>query len=317
MDPYQEQHLTWPERFFESDQYMSVLLDYIPDAIVISNEQGEIIYINKVAVGLFGYQPNELIGKRIEILIPQHLRQHHVTLREQYKENPVMREMGRNLTLYATNKSGRDIPVDISLSPLKTTSGFVFLSMVRDITSHKYTQDYLEELNRTLAHLARHDPLTKLANRSHFIDSLQREISRSERHNLSLAVLFIDLDHFKEINDQQGHHIGDAVLIEVARRLEGCLRKEDFIARLGGDELAVILPEIKSSEHATLIANKIIDQCNKSFLIEDLSLKISASIGIAIAPKDATDPEALLKYADLAMYQAKNNGRNQYKVYVG
>lgn len=315
MDPYQKEHLTWPERFFEKDEYMAILLDYIPDAIVISNDKGEIIYINQQAVDLFGYQPDELIGEPIEILVPKKLRVPHVILRDQYMENPTMRQMGRNLNLCATTKTGRDIPVDISLSPLKTITGFVFLSIIRDISAHKRTQDYLHELNRTLEHLARHDPLTKLANRLHFIDSLQREISRSRRHDLSLAVLFIDLDHFKEINDTKGHDIGDAILVEVAHRLTSSLRKEDFIARLGGDEVAAILPEIKSIEEATTAADKIIACCNKPFLIDGHTLYIGASIGIAISPKNSVDAEELLKFADIAMYQAKNNGRNQYCIY--
>ena len=309
-------NVKWDAHFYDTDQHIAALLNYIPDAIIISDEAGVICYINTQAITLFGYTEKELINQTIETLVPAKLRKQHIKLREKYNEYPIIREMGRNIKLHARNKSGREIPIDVALSPLQTNHGILSLAMIRDISAKKKTEDYLNELNRHLDHLAHHDPLTELPNRLNFNQCLEREISLSIRHSKLMGLMFLDLDHFKEINDVHGHHIGDRLLIEISRLLKSCLRKEDILARLGGDEFAILLPFIKTPSDTTTIAQKIIAACKQPLIINDIKLEVSASIGIACAPLDATTPEELLKCADIAMYRAKDNGRNNFQLYT-
>jgi diguanylate cyclase (GGDEF)-like protein/PAS domain S-box-containing protein len=308
-------NITWPHRFYETDQYLAALMNYIPDAIVIADKAGKIVYVNSQAITLFGFDEEELIGKEIEILIPKELRKEHIKLREHYNEYPVMRHMGRDLALHAVNKSGRQIPVDISLSPLQTDKGILTLAMVRDITRQKKAENYLHELNRHLDHLAHHDPLTKLPNRLNLYETVTREISRAVRHEQLLGLLFIDLDYFKDVNDKYGHEVGDLLLVKISQRIKTCIRTEDILARLGGDEFSIVLTELKSIEDIKAIASKVIEQCQQPLYINDIEIKIGVSIGIALAPKDSTTPEELLKLADMAMYKAKNEGRNRFALY--
>jgi diguanylate cyclase (GGDEF)-like protein/PAS domain S-box-containing protein len=314
MDSTKFQEIIWAHRFFDIDQHLAAIFNYIPDAIVISDENGTIVYINSQAITLFGYSSEELVGQELEILVPQKLRNHHRQLRKEYSEYPVMRGMGRGLDLYGLNKAGREIPIDISLSPLKTDKGYLYLSMVRDVTEKKEAEERLNELVRHLEHLAHHDPLTKLPNRLNFLENLKRQISQAKRHDGLLALLFLDLDFFKIVNDEHGHDVGDKLLIEISRRIRNCLRTEDLVARLGGDEFAILLPVIPSIEDTKITASKIIKICCEPVHIDNLELKVGASIGIAHAPSDSTDPEELLKLADTEMYKAKNNGRNTYSI---
>lgn len=316
MDLTKLQNIVWPHQFYETDQQLAALLNYIPDAIIISDEHGKIVYINAQAVTLFGYSQDELLGQEIELLIPNKMREHHRKLRQEYAEYPVMRDMGRNLNLFGLNKSEREIPVDISLSPLKTERGYLYLAMVRDISEKKETEEYLNELVRQLEHLAHHDPLTTLPNRLNFIENLTRQISSAERYDELLGLLFMDLDFFKVVNDEHGHDIGDSLLIEISKRIKGCLRNEDLLARFGGDEFAILLPRINTVESSQTVAKKIIEACKQPVLIGDKQLQVGTSIGIAHAPKDSHNPDELLKLADIEMYKAKHAGRNSYSIHT-
>lgn len=167
-----------------------------------------------------------------------------------------------------------------------------------------------------LEHLAHHDPLTGLPNRLQVAEHLQRSVSKAERHRSRLAVLFIDLDRFKEVNDTLGHAAGDELLIEVTRRLTGQLRSGDLLARLGGDEFVCILEDLVAPQDASRVADKLIARIGESFSIREHDLSISASIGISLYPADGVDAGNLLRAADTAMYQAKKHGRNAYHFYT-
>ncbi|MEO8119524.1 MAG: EAL domain-containing protein [Rhodoferax sp.] len=167
-----------------------------------------------------------------------------------------------------------------------------------------------------LVHLAHHDTLTGLPNRLQFTEQLQRSVSKAERNRLQLAVLFIDLDRFKDINDTLGHAVGDELLIEVARRLTGLLRNGDLLARLGGDEFVCILENIQSQQDASRVADKLTARIAEPLSIRDHDLGISASIGISLYPSDGVDAGNLVRAADTAMYQAKKHGRNAYHFYT-
>jgi diguanylate cyclase (GGDEF)-like protein len=180
-----------------------------------------------------------------------------------------------------------------------------------------------EELRRfparldELAHQAFRDSLTNLANRALFMDRLGHALARMERRADDLAVMFLDLDRFKVVNDSLGHAVGDQLLVEVGRRLKTCLRPEDTVARLGGDEFGIMLEGLTGVSGATVVAERIKMQFERPFLVEGREVIITSSIGIALSPSPQTPPEQLLRYADLAMYQAKSRGKAHYVVYDG
>jgi diguanylate cyclase (GGDEF)-like protein/PAS domain S-box-containing protein len=177
-----------------------------------------------------------------------------------------------------------------------------------DITDHKLKGDRVE-------HLAYHDPLTGLPNRSRLIDCLKRALAHADRNSSKLALMFIDLDKFKPVNDLYGHPVGDLLLQSVAERIGDCLRKSDSVARIGGDEFVVVAPDINTEASAVEVAQKLCEALNQRFDIEGLVLHISCSIGIALYPDQAGEAQSLIKRADAAMYYAKAEGKNCVRVY--
>lgn len=173
----------------------------------------------------------------------------------------------------------------------------------------------LIEITKRLDHLSCTDTLTGLANRMHFDKHLKETMSTANRYQQPFALLFIDIDHFKEINDKLGHHAGDSLLKEVSNRLRSCLRKSDFIARLGGDEFAIILPQFNDRESVESLAKKIKNMNQNPFVIDNQSLNITFSIGVACYPEAGMDCNSFLINADVAMYDVKRRGRNNYEIF--
>ena len=171
----------------------------------------------------------------------------------------------------------------------------------------------LKNLQEKLRVLAYYDPLTKLANRALFMETLKQKLRHASRYEEKVGLLFIDLNKFKQVNDQHGHHIGDMLLAEVGVRLEASLRESDMAARLGGDEFAVILGGTTGRDEAALVAQRIINDLEQPVEIECVTCEIGASIGISIFPVDAGDMETLLMKADSAMYKAKATGESCYR----
>ena len=186
----------------------------------------------------------------------------------------------------------------------------------RDITNHLRIQDELRKQKDILSFQVHHDILTQLPNRLLLLDRLKQSIKKAYRNKQKLAVLFIDLDHFKEINDSLGHNVGDQVLINAADRLKRCVRETDTVARLGGDEFTVLIEDIYDNDIVTDIAANIIEVLQKSFVVEEHSLYVTSSIGISLYPHDAESAGDLLRNADAAMYKAKDEGRNTYRFYT-
>jgi len=229
---------------------------------------------------------------------------------------------------YSTRYTGRETPqkqmtmrlsewmeskksVALSASLTKDSSGNPtgFRGIVRDVTERKKAEE-------RLSHLATHDSLTGLPNRILFGDRLSLELARARRSGKKLAVMLLDLDHFKDINDTWGHDVGDEVLKTIGRRLPELLRKSDSIARMGGDEFLILLPEIEEAEDARILALKILDAFKKPFAVGARELYATTSIGIAIYPDDGTNPDMLMKKADMAMYSVKKQGRNDCRRYA-
>lgn len=207
---------------------------------------------------------------------------------------------------------------EICASPLLNKYSEItgIIQVSRDITDHLDIQEELRQKKTHLDHLAHHDILTNLPNRLLFKDRFEQALNKARRANSQLALLFIDLDKFKQINDNHGHAIGDIVLQTVARRLELQTREIDTLARLGGDEFTLIIESLEKVEHAALVANKLIAAIEQPFLIDQHELTITTSIGISLFPQDGEDAESLLRHADAAMYQAKKRGSNSFQFYT-
>jgi diguanylate cyclase (GGDEF)-like protein len=187
--------------------------------------------------------------------------------------------------------------------------GYLILRAIRYAIERK-------NIEKNLFFLAHYDSLTGLVNRDFFHTTLSKSLLRAKRNNQTLGLMFLDLDHFKEINDTLGHAAGDYLLISVTKRLQSCVRETDTIARLGGDEFTIILDSIQQSENAGMIAGKILQALAEPFLISEHQVYITSSIGITLYPKDATNLEEMIKYADTAMYKAKEKGRNNYQYFT-
>jgi len=216
-----------------------------------------------------------------------------------------------------TTNNGNTLILSTSKSPLYDTNKNVIgvLGSYADITEQKTAQKLLEEQKNILHHQAHHDALTELPNRVLFNDRLEHAIETANRNNAKIALFFIDLDHFKEINDSLGHDIGDKVLKIVTSRLVEALRNEDTISRLGGDEFSVILEDLADVASISHAAQKLLDKLSEPMNLNNNTLYISSSIGISIYPDDGIDSKSLLKFADSAMYKAKNEGRNNFQFY--
>jgi len=201
------------------------------------------------------------------------------------------------------------------LTPITLNNRHVIHVVWRDISENKKAHEELVEQKNILDHQAHHDALTGLPNRTLFNDRLEHGIELSKRHNTKMALFFIDLDQFKQINDSLGHQVGDKVLIAVAERIKAKIRKDDTLSRLGGDEFTIIMEDLKDLEDASSLAQKIHDVFKQPIHIEGHTLFTSCSMGISLYPDDDMDANNLIQYADAAMYKAKEEGRNNFQFY--
>jgi diguanylate cyclase (GGDEF)-like protein len=194
--------------------------------------------------------------------------------------------------------------------PLRREDGSIYAlcGILTDITERK-------DFENDIQHIAQHDALTHLPNRALFNDRLQQAIATALRNKSRLALMFIDLDKFKPVNDTYGHGVGDLLLKEVALRIQDCLRESDTAARIGGDEFVVLLPAIETEQDAGTVGEKVLDALNRPFVLAGHTLEISGSIGVAVYPEHGKDEKLLVKSADIAMYHAKKNGRNNVSMY--
>ncbi len=215
------------------------------------------------------------------------------------------------------DKDGNKIYVEISANPLfdKENNCIGIIESTRDITDRLETRVELEEQKNILYYQVNHDALTGLPNRVLFDDRLKNGIDKAKKNGSILAVFFLDLDHFKSINDSLGHDVGDEVLQSVAHRLSKILRNNDTLARLGGDEFTIIMEDIADTQEVTILAENIMEALSEPIMVNINRLYVSSSIGICLYPKDGDNAQDLLKYADTAMYKAKDNGRNDFQFY--
>ncbi len=286
---------------------LSSALEQTADAIAITNKHGIIEYINPAFEDITGYTKNNLIGQNMSILKP-------TTQNDTfYQELWASLSAGKifNDVIVNLRKDGSTYYEQKSITPLKNARGQIthFISTGKDITETMKTQE-------RLSYLAHHDMLTELPNRTYFVDRLTQALLRAKRCATKVAVLFIDLDRFKYVNDSLGHDIGDEALQLVAKKLSQCLRGSDTIARLGGDEFAVILEDVGTSNDAAFISKKIVATLTLPFFVQEHEIFLTASIGISLFPDNGVNSSTLIKHADVAMYKSKELGRNQYEFYT-
>ncbi|HEY9129222.1 MAG TPA: EAL domain-containing protein [Sulfurovum sp.] len=292
--------------------HQAQMIEQIHEALNTTDLDGYITSWNHGAEQLFGYKEEEILNKPMSLLFSSDEYQTFV------KNIPILMNEGEyRCNANMVKKSGEKVLINLSLSLLRddksTPTGVV--GHMQDITEHQKAKDTLLEQKEMLYYQAHHDALTALPNRALFFDRLEQGIKKAKRHNEGLALFFIDLDKFKHINDSLGHAIGDRVLKAIAKRLESIIRKEDTLARLSGDEFTIIMEELRQPEDATILAEKILKTLTEAVIIDKHTLYVSGSIGISFYPQDSTDAQSLLRYADTAMYKAKEEGRNNYQFY--
>jgi diguanylate cyclase (GGDEF)-like protein/PAS domain S-box-containing protein len=281
----------------------ATVFNTMDEAVAVTDAENRIVSVNPAFTAVTGYPADEVLGKDPKLLAsgtsPPQLYQDMwaaLTLDGSWRG-----EM-RNRT-----KSGRPYVEWLSVKQVRDVSGMPtnYVAVFSDITERKRLEERMQRL-------ASYDALTGLPNRTLFADRLQQAVAKARRDRACMALLYIDLDKFKPVNDTFGHHVGDLLLKEVANRLKRCLRREsDTVVRMGGDEFVVILPEIAARGEATMVAQKILHALGQSFVTAAQRIEISSTIGIALFPEDGLDGQQLLKSADAAMYRAKQAGRNR------
>ena len=275
-------------------------------AITITDARGRIVSVNPAFEDVTGYRADEAIGRNPSMLASGR------------HDRPFYEEMWASLhtdgkwhgEIWNRRKNGEVYPEWLTISAVANADDEIthYVGCFSDISERKAAEDKIE-------FLAYHDALTRLPNRLLGKDRARQAVAYAERHGARAAVLCLDLDHFKLINDSLGHSVGDALLTAVAARLQDCLRETDILSRLSGDEFLIVLQDVHGNDAASSICEKILKQLGDPYDIDEHELSSSCSIGIAIYPQDGTDAETLLKHADTALFKAKEGGRNTYRFF--
>jgi diguanylate cyclase (GGDEF)-like protein/PAS domain S-box-containing protein len=285
----------------------ATVLEHIADGVLVFAADGRIVAVNPAFTQITGYTEGESIGEQVSVL--------RGASQDPELHASVSRELGANGywrgEMWNRRKNGEAYLEWVTISVVRDDAGEVnhYVCVFSDITKVKESQDQLD-------HLAHHDPLTGLPNRLLFHDRLRHAMVRAVRAGAEIAVMFIDLDRFKTVNDTLGHHVGDQLLQQVASSLSSCLREGDTLARLGGDEFIVMLENVDGEGGARQVAEKLMQVFERPVLVSDYELFVTGSVGISLFPRDATDLNVLIRNADVAMYQAKARGRNGYQLYL-
>jgi diguanylate cyclase (GGDEF)-like protein/PAS domain S-box-containing protein len=276
------------------------------DAIVIMDRGGRVVAVNEAFSRIFGYARADVLGRD-----PPGLREgvHDVSYYRQIWDFVDAHEHWEG-EVWSRRKNGEEFPVWAALTAIRDGDGGVsnYMAIVTDITDRKRAEEHTR-------HLAEHDFLTDLPNRVLFVDRLQQALAAARRHHSAVALMFVDLDRFKLINDSHGHQLGDAVLKEVAARLARCVRGVDTVSRQGGDEFVIILADVGGADQAAHVAGSVMAAVAQPLHAGGVVLALSVSIGIALYPGDGEDGDTLLARADVAMYHAKQDGRNAFRFF--
>lgn len=299
------------EALFVETERAQVTLNSIGDAVACTDISGHLTFLNIVAERMTGWSWQEAEGRPMAEVF----RVLDATSRETIP-NPMVKAVGQDRTVHLPSncilvrRDGFEIPIEDSAAPIHDREGGSTGAVIvfRDVSAAR-------AMALQMAHSAQHDFLTGLPNRMLLNDRVSQAIALASRHMKQVAVLFLDLDGFKYINDSLGHSIGDKLLQSIAKRLVHCVRDSDTVSRQGGDEFVVLLSEAEQSEDAAIIARRMLHAVAEPHSIDQRDLHVTTSIGVSVYPDDGLDAEALIKNADTAMYQAKENGRQSYRFF--
>ncbi|HHT9114169.1 MAG TPA: diguanylate cyclase domain-containing protein [Candidatus Wunengus sp. YC65] len=288
-------------------QLQGAAMASIAHAVFITDCKGRIKWVNKAFTMLSGYPAEEVYGQTPSLFKSD---KHDTSFYQSIWQTILSGEVWRG-EIVNRRKDGGLYTVQQTITPLRDIQGKVvhFVAIHEDITDKKQSDAHI-------LYMAYYDTLTNLPNRSLFYDRLHRELAHAHRNERMLAVMFLDLDRFKVINDTWGHTYGDQALKAVAGRLKGCVRESDTVSRWGGDEFIFIITDIIQPQDVAFIAHKIFNEMSSPFQLEEREVYITPTIGIAVYPLDASDAENLIKKADTAMYHGKERGRNTFKFYT-
>ena len=295
--------ITERKQLEERLQLAATVFDSTADGVMIADRDGKIMTVNRAFTEITGYKEDEARGKNPRFL--------HSDLQDEGFYRAMWASIAEHDRwsgeLWNRRKDGSVFPESLTISAVRDERQEIthYVGVFSDITRLKSAQEALD-------FQAHHDPLTGLPNRLLLEDRLDSAVQRAKREKTSLALLFIDLDRFKNINDTLGHHVGDVVLCEAARRFTSSVREADTVARLGGDEFIIVLENFHDPAAASRVADKVLDALRQPIVIAGQEFFIGASVGISLYPQDGSDPADLLKHADAAMYRAKDHGRNTF-----
>ncbi|MDP2140409.1 MAG: EAL domain-containing protein [Gammaproteobacteria bacterium] len=296
------------QRFVErSMKTLSSAVEQSQSAVLITDRLGIIEYVNPRYSQITGYTKDEVIGQQAEQLYAAHITDDE----NRTLQDCLLNGVAWQASLSSIRKNGEKFWQSVSASPILDDTGRLghIVFGIEDISAQRETHAQMEKL-------AFYDPLTGLENRRLFKDRLDQCLKHVRRNKTMVALLFLDLDQFKRINDTLGHDAGDELLCTVARRIKNCVREEDIVARLGGDEFTILLPNLKDARSAAHVAGKILKAINKPIQLSSQEVIVSGSIGITLAPDDSMNASVLMRNADLAMYRAKDHGRNNFQFFT-
>jgi diguanylate cyclase (GGDEF)-like protein/PAS domain S-box-containing protein len=302
------------EAILLENQNANVTLDAIGEAVVRIDTHGKIVYLNRIAEELTGWRQGNALGRpvadvvRIVDAVSGLAIRNVLEIATQENKTAGLTANCENCILVRSDLS--QLGIEMTVTPIHDQDGRGTGAVVafRDVSAARAT-------SLQMSHLAQHDFLTNLANRMLFNDRLKQAISLAERQGKQLAVIFVDIDHFKKVNDSLGHSVGDKLLQSVAGRLVTCVRRTDTVSRMGGDEFVVLLSQVENGEDAAVSARKILRALALPHIIDNKSLNINVSIGVSTYPSDGPDAESMMNKADTAMYEAKQNGRNTFQFF--
>jgi diguanylate cyclase (GGDEF)-like protein/PAS domain S-box-containing protein len=289
------------KRAEERLQLASLIIENALEGIVVTDPDGVIESINPSFTTITGFSANDVIGRKPNVLKSgRHDDEFYAEMWRELADNGSWRG-----EIWNRRKNGEIYPEWLTITAIRDDQGRIMrmIGIFSDITQRKMTEEHLK-------HLAHHDVLTALPNRTLYMDRLGQQIRVAKRENKELAVLFVDLDRFKPVNDRYGHNVGDLVLKEVADRLADSVRSADTVARIGGDEFTVIVGAMEHADDARVVAEKIRDEVCRPIEVQGVAHQLGASIGVSLFPQDGEDADALTSRADMAMYAAKTSGRN-------
>jgi len=294
----------------QNELWMRTVVDSSMDAVVGINADNLVTHWNHQAEVIFGWSTTEALGLPLHhLIIPHDHRETHQQGVRRFMATGVGPIINRRVEMQALRRDGSEFPAELTIAPIMWQGTYTFCAFIRDITEDKRVADQL-------INLAHYDTTTGLPNKAMFQDRLSQEIKQSNRTDQPLAVMFLDVDHFKDINDTLGHDKGDLLLRQTADRLLSCVRDSDTVARFGGDEFVVLLSQFDDLGAVDHIAQRMLATMNQPFQLDSELAYVSVSIGITVYPVDADTHDQLIKNADQAMYEVKKNGRNSFTYFT-